>query len=103
MAYNLQAFKRSFKFIGEGNDATAGRATPYAETKFICEEILGEKWWFLAVPSCTAVHAVTGENWERVDVRSNIAAGKGEWEDVSDAGEVARRLAKALLEPRTEL
>ena len=106
MAYDLQAFKRSGAVIGEGNRATAGAANPITHPRFICEEIFGKGWWHVAVPSVKPVHAVTGKNWERVGVVSDVVAGNGKWEGVSDALEVGRRLAKLALqtkEPKREL
>jgi len=84
--------------IGEGNEATAGAANPITKPRHICEEIFGKGWWVVLVPSVRAVHAVTGTNWERVGVLSDVVAGKGEWENVSDAEEVGKRLVKRILE-----
>jgi hypothetical protein len=70
--------------------------------KWVAEEEFGKGWWFVGVPNLTPVHAITGTNWEGVGVKSDVVAGKGEWEGL-DAEEVGRRLAKAVLEPRTEL
>jgi hypothetical protein len=98
MAYDLQAFKRSKAVIGEGNETTAGAANPITKPRHICEEIFGKGWWVVAVPSVRPVHAVTGTNWEGVGVLSDVVAGKGEWEEVSDAEEVGKRLVKRILE-----
>jgi hypothetical protein len=98
MAYDLQAFKRSKAVIGEENETTAGAANPITRPRDICEEIFGKGWWVVAVPSVRPVHAVTGTNWEGVGVLSDVVAGKGEWEEVSDAEEVGKRLVKRILE-----
>jgi len=105
MAYDFQAFKRSQAVIGEGNSATAGAANPVMNVRQICEEIFGKGWWVAAVPSVRPVHAVTGTNWEGVGVLSDVVAGKGEWEKVSDAEEVGKSLVKRILkgEERGEL
>jgi hypothetical protein len=105
MAYDLQAFKRSKAVIGEGNETTAGAANPITNPKHICEEIFGKDWWVVLVPSVRPVHSVTGTNWEGVGVLSDVVAGKGEWEEVSDAEEVGKNLIKRILEsePREEL
>lgn len=103
LAYSLQAFKRSQAVIGDGNDATAGAANPITRTRFIAEDIFGKEWWFVGVPNVRPVHAVTGSNWEGVGVKSDIVAGKGEWEGEQDAKEVARQLAVRALQPDKEL
>jgi hypothetical protein len=105
MAYDLQTFKRSKAVIGEGNDATAGAANPITKMRHICEEVFGEGWWVVAVPSVRPVHAVTGTNWEGVGVLSDVVAGRGGWEEVSDAEEVGKSLVKRILkgEERGEL
>jgi hypothetical protein len=105
MAYDLQAFKRSRAVIGEGNNATSGAANPITNPKHICEEIFGKGWWVVAVPSVRPVHAITGTNWEGVGVLSDVVAGRGEWEEMSDAIEVGKSLIKRILkgEDRREL
>ncbi|KAH8585949.1 hypothetical protein B0O99DRAFT_695960 [Bisporella sp. PMI_857] len=97
MAYDLQAFNRSGAVIGEG-DTTAGVGNPITHRQFICEEIFGKGWWLVAVPSVRVLHAVTGTNWDGIGVVSDVVAGRGEWERVSDALEVGRRLAKLALQ-----
>ena len=97
MAYDLQAFKRSKAVIGEGNTATAGAANPVTNPRNICQEIFGEGWWIVLVPSVRPVHSVTGTNWEGVGVLSDVVAGTEEWEEVSDAEEVGKSLAKRIL------
>jgi C-terminal processing protease CtpA/Prc len=101
MAYDLKAFKRSRAVIGEGN-TTAGATNPITKLRFICEEIFGKGWWVVAVPSVRAVHAVTGTNWEGVGVLSDVVAGDGEWEGLSDAEEVGKSLLKRILEGNRE-
>ena len=96
MAYDFQAFKRSKAVIGERNFATAGAANP-ANVRQICEEIFGKGWWVALVPTVRPVHAVTGTNWEGVGVLSDIVAGRGEWEEVSDAEDVGKSLVKKIL------
>ena len=106
MAYDLQAFKRSGAVIGEGNKATAGSANQITQPRFICEDIFGKGWWFVVVPSVKPVHSVTGTNWQRVGVASDVVAGSGEWKGVNDALEVGKQLAKLALqtgEPQQEL
>lgn len=103
MAYNLQAFKRATAIIGEGNEATAGAANPITNARFICEEEFGKHWWIVGVPNLKPVHAITGTNWEGVGVKSDVVAGKGEWEGITDAQEVARRLAIKSLDHEGEL
>jgi hypothetical protein len=106
MAYGLQAFNRSGAVIGEGNKATAGFTNMIMNPRFICEEIFGKRWWLVIVPTVRPVHAVTGKNWEGVGVISDVVAGSGEWEEVTDALEVGTRLAKLALqmkEPQGEL
>jgi hypothetical protein len=97
MAYGLQAFKRSQAVIGEGNNATAGAANPVTRPRHICEDIFGKGWWVVGVPNVKPVHAVTGTNWEGVGVLSDVVAGKGEWEEVSNAEDVGKRLIKRML------
>ena len=103
MAYNLQAFKRAEAIIGEGNDATAGTANFVEKWSSICEEEFGKEWWNLLMPNRKAVHAVTGTNWGGVGVKSDIVAGQGEWIGVTDAKEIANKLARRLFEPEKEL
>lgn len=103
MAYTLQALKRASSIIGEGNEATAGAANPMTNPKFICQEELGADWWLVGLPNLKPVHAVTGTNWGNVGVKSDVIAGKGEWEEVTDAKEVARKLAIRDLVPKEEL
>jgi hypothetical protein len=103
LAYTLQAFKRSQAVIGDGNDATAGAAKPITRTTFIAEDVFGKEWWFVGIPNARPIHAVTGSNWEGVGVKSDIVAGKGEWEGVTDAAEVARQLAARALQRDKEL
>ena len=103
MAYGLQAFQRAQAIIGEGNDATAGAANPITQPRFIAEEIFGEKWWLVAVPNLKPVHAITGSNWEGIGVKSDVVAGKGEWEEEKEAKEVGRKLAVRLLQRDKEL
>ena len=97
MAYDLQAFKRSRAVVGEGSKATAGAALPVTQPRLIGEEIFGKGWWVVGVSSVAPKHAVTGTNWEGVGVLSDVVAGEGEWEEVSDAEEVAKRLVKEIL------
>lgn len=92
MAYSLQAFKRASAIIGQGNEATAGAANPVSKPRFICEEEFGKMWWMVGVPNLKPVHEVTGANWEGVGVKSDVVAGKGEWEGVEDAKIVASQL-----------
>jgi C-terminal processing protease CtpA/Prc len=94
MAYNLQAFKRASAIVGNGNEATAGAANPATNIRVICEEEFGKGWWHVGVPELQPVHAVTGSNWEGVGVKSDVVAGKGEWDGITDAEEVAKRLAR---------
>jgi hypothetical protein len=103
MAYGLQAFKRAIAIVGQGNEATAGAANPITKPRFVGDEVFGKGWWFVGVPNLKPVHAITGSNWEGVGVKSDVIAGKGKWEGVSDAKEVARRLAIQVLEPQKEL
>jgi C-terminal processing protease CtpA/Prc len=103
MAYSLQAFKRANAIIGEGNEATAGAANPITNPQFICEEEFGKGWWLVAVPNLKPVHEVTGSNWEGIGVKSDVVAGRGEWEGVNNAKDVARRLAMRALRPEKEL
>lgn len=103
MAYGLQAFKRAQAIIGEGNDATAGAANPITQPRFVAEEIFGKRWWFVAVPNLKPVHAITGSNWERIGVKSDVVAGKGEWKEEKDAKEVGRKLAVQMLQRDKEL
>jgi hypothetical protein len=98
MAYSLQAFNRSTAIIGEGNKATWEAANPNTKPRWICEEIFGKGWWMVAVPHLQPIHAVTGTNWDKVGVKSDIIAGDGDWEGVSDAQEVGRRLVARVLE-----
>ena len=98
MAYGLQAFKRAIAVVGEGNEATAGAANPITKPHFLCEEEFGDKWWLAAIPTLQPLHPVTHTNWEGVGVKSDVVAGKGEWGDVSDAKQVATRLAVRVLE-----
>ena len=103
LAYSLQSFKRAQAIIGEGNDATAGAANPIKTTRFVAEEIFGKGWWVVGVPNVRPVHAVTGVNWGKVGVKSDVVAGKGEWAEEKDAMEVARQLAVRALQPDKEL
>ena len=103
MAYNLKEFKRATAIIGEGNEATAGAANPITTPRFLCEDEFGKGWWHVGVPNLKAVHEITGTNWEGVGVKSDIIAGQGDWLDVADAQEIARRLATKVLEPEQEL
>lgn len=103
MSYSLQAFKRSIAIIGQGNNATAGAANPITQPRWVAEEEFGKGWWLVAVPNLKPVHSVTGTNWEGLGVKSDVIAGEGAWEGVSDAEEVGRQMAKLVLEPRVEL
>jgi C-terminal processing protease CtpA/Prc len=104
MAYGLQAFKRASAVIGDGNEATAGAANPITNSKFICEEEFGGKWWLAAVPNLKPVHEITGSNWEGIGVKSDIVAGEGEWVGINDAKEVATRIiVKSLGAGKSEL
>lgn len=102
MAYSLQSFKRANAIIGEGNEATAGAANDI-NPRFICEEEFGKGWWLVVVPSLKPIHEATGSNWEGIGVKSDVVAGRDEWEGVNDAKEVARRLAMQALRPEQEL
>lgn len=102
LVYSLQAFKRAQAIIGEGNDATIGAAILPRRPRFVAEEIFGKGWWHVAVPDVKPVHAVTGSNWEGVGVKSDIVAGRGEWEGEKNAKEVARQLAIRALQPDNE-
>lgn len=55
------------------------------------------------MPSLRVIHAVTGTNWEGIKVKSDVVAGRGEWEGVSDAKQVGRILAMRDLEAKEEL
>ncbi len=101
MAYSLQAFKRASAVIGEGNEATARAANPVTKPRFICEEEFGKMWWRVGVPNLKPVHEITGTNWEGVGWKGDVVAGKGEWEEVEDAKEVAVRLE--IKELKTEM
>ncbi|CZR67373.1 uncharacterized protein PAC_17272 [Phialocephala subalpina] len=104
MTYGLQAFKRALAVIGEGNEATAGAANPITKPHFLCEEEFGEGWWMAGIPIVKPKHPVTGTNWEGIGVKSDIVAGRGEWEGVDDAKEVATRLlVKFLGQQKDEL
>jgi C-terminal processing protease CtpA/Prc len=104
MAYGLQAFKRASHVIGQGNETTAGAANPITEPNFLCEEEFGGGWWLAAIPTLKPVHAATGTNWEGIGVKSDIIVGKGEWEGIDDAKEVATQLAaKVLRQQKDEL
>jgi len=104
MAYGLQAFKRASAVIGDGNEATAGAANPITNSKFICEEEFGGKWWLAAVPNLKPVHEITGSNWEGIGVKSDIVAGEGEWVGINDAKEVATKIiVKSLGAGKSEL
>lgn len=103
LAYSLQALKRAQAVIGEGNDATAGAANPIYHTHFVAEKVFGKGWWFVGIPSVKPVHAVTGSNWERVGVKSDIIAGQGEWVGEKNAEAVARELAMRALQRDEEL
>lgn len=103
MAYGLQAFKRAQAIIGEGNDATAGAANPVTEPQLVAEEIFGKGWWHVFIPDLKPVHSITGTNWEGVGVKSDVVAGKGEWEEDNNAQEVGRKLAIRILRRDREL
>ncbi len=92
MAYDFQVFKRSKAVIGEGNEKTAGLANSATKVNYICDEIFGGGWWHILVPGVKPVHAVTKTNWQGAGVASDVVAGKGEWEGVSDAAEVGKKL-----------
>jgi hypothetical protein len=57
----------------------------------------------VVIPNLKPVHEVTGSNWEGIGVKSDIVAGRGEWEGVNNAEEVARRLAMRALRAEQEL
>ena len=98
MAYCLQALNRASAIIGEGNKTTVGTLNYITKPRFVAEEVFGKRWWYVGVPDLRPTHAVMGRNWEGNGVLSDAVAGNGEWEGVSDAGEVARRLAVRKLE-----
>jgi hypothetical protein len=104
LAYRLQVLGRATAIIGQGSGVIKYEEMPihifYPE--WICEEEFGEKWWMVGVPRFRRVNAITGTSLDGVAVSSNIVAGEGEWEEVGDAMEVARRLAVRMLEPAQE-
>lgn len=93
MAYDLQALKRANAIIGQGSDTTAGAANPVTNPRFICEEEFGKGWWIAGIPNLRPVNSITGTNWEGTGVKSDVVAGRGEWENVPDAAEVGKKLA----------
>jgi hypothetical protein len=102
MAYNIQVFGRG-KVIGQGAEKTYGLTSMWSKPRFMCEEIFGKGWWMAMIPDRRFIHALTGKSWEGVGVRSDVVAGRGEWDGVEDAEEVGRRMAGKLLLPQNEL
>lgn len=98
LAYSLQASKRAKAIIGQGIEYTSGSANLVTDPRIICEEEFGKGWWLVAVPDRRPVHQVTGSNWESIGVKSEIVAGQGKWNTVTDAAEVGRRLLIQILE-----
>jgi hypothetical protein len=40
-------------------------------------------------PDLKPVHSITGTNWEGIGVKSDVVAGEAEWEEVTDAAQLA--------------
>jgi hypothetical protein len=102
LAYHLQVLGRATAIIGQSTGVIKYEKMPMFFPEWICEEEFGEKWWMVGVPRFRRVNAITGASWDGVTVSSDIVAGEGEWEEVGDAMEVARRLAVRILEPAQE-
>jgi retinol-binding protein 3 len=102
LAYHLQALGRATAIIERGSGVIKYEEMPIIIPEWICEEEFGEKWWMIGVPRFRRVSAITGTSLDGVEVSSDIVAGEGEWEEVGDAMEVARRLAVRVLEPAQE-
>jgi hypothetical protein len=98
LAYHLHQLCRAL-IIGQSSGVTKYEEIPMFVPEFICEEEFGEKWWMILVPRFRKVDAITGTTMDGVKISTNIVAGVGEWEEVGDAMEVARRLAVRMLEP----
>jgi hypothetical protein len=98
LAYHLHQLCRAI-IIGQSSGVTKYEEMPMFVPEFICEEEFGEKWWMIGVPRFRRVDAITGYTMDGNKISTNIVAGVGEWGEVGDAMEVARRLAVRMLEP----
>jgi hypothetical protein len=78
--------------IGDGNESTSGRTSPMTHPDFICAEDFGARWWLVAVPD----RKIEGDKWGGEGVKSDIVAGKGDWEGYS-VEEVIKKLSEKLL------